>query len=170
MANPAFMKIEGVTQGLITEGAGTAASVGNMAVSDHIDESRILKVDHNVFIPKDPHSGMATGQRVHEPILLTKLVDKASPLMYNALTYNEVLTSVVLSYYRQNAEGNLEMFMTQTLEGAQIAGIRHMLPDVLDKQLEHYGQIEEVAISYRKISIEHGAGTVYEDDFREVGA
>ncbi len=170
MANPAFMRVQGVTQGLITAGAGTEESVGNMAVHDHQDESRIIKVDHNVFIPKDPHSGMATGQRVHEAIQLTKLVDKSSPLLYNSLATNEVLERVEISYHRQSATGVLEHFMTTTLEQAQISTIRHILPDVLNKEMEHYGQIEEVSISYAKIIIEHVAGgTVYEDTFREVG-
>jgi len=161
MANPAFMSIQGVTQGNITAGAGTEESVGNMAINDHKDESRVIKLDHHVFIPKDPHSGMATGQRVHESINLTKLVDKASPLLYNALA---------TSYYRQSATGMLELFMTETLKQAQISGIRHMLPDVLNKDMEHYGQIEEVSISYATIVLEHvTGGTVYEDKFREVG-
>lgn len=170
MANPAFMSIQGSTQGNITAGAGSEESVGNMAINDHKDESRVIKLDHNVFIPKDPHSGMATGQRVHEAINLTKLVDKASPLLYNALATNEVLDEVILSYYRQSATGMIELFMKQTLKQAQISAMRHMLPDVLNKDMEHYGQIEEVSISYATIILEHvTGGTVYEDKFREVG-
>ena len=38
MPTPAFMKIEGATQGLITQGAYTADSVGNIYVEGHEDE------------------------------------------------------------------------------------------------------------------------------------
>ena len=170
MASPAFVKIEGTTQGLITAGACSPESVGNMAVDDHVDESRVLQVSHNVFIPKDPHSGMATGQRVHEAIELTKMTDKSTPLLYNALSTNEVLEKVEIKYYRPSATGSLEHYMTTTLGQAQIAGIRHCLPDVLDKSKSHYNQSEVVVISYAKIAIDHVVGgTTFEDTFREVG-
>lgn len=170
MASPAFVKIEGTTQGLITAGACSPESVGNMAVDDHVDESRVLQVNHNVYVPKDPHSGMATGLRVHESIELTKMTDKATPLIYNALSTNEVLENVEIKYYRPSATGALEHFMTTTLGQAQVAGIRHCLPDVLDKNKSHYNQCDVVLISYAKITIDHVVGgTTFEDSFREVG-
>ena len=170
MANPAFIKIQGTNQGLITAGACSVESVGNMAVEDHIDESRILEVLHKVYIPKDPHSGMATGQRIHEAIELTKMTDKASPLLYNALSSNEVLDTVEIKYYRPSATGALEHYLLTTLSQAQIAGISHYLPNVLDVSKAHINQYEIVSISYSKIVIEHVvAGTTFEDSFREVG-
>jgi len=170
MASPAFVKIQGSNQGLITAGASSPESVGNMAVDDHVDESRVLQVNHNVFIPKDPHSGMATGQRVHEAIELTKMTDKATPLLYNALSTNEVLDKVEIKFYRPSATGSLEHYLTTTLSQAQIAGIRHCLPDVLDNSKAHYSQCDVIVISYAEIIIDHVvAGTTFEDTFREVG-
>ena len=39
MPVPAYMKIEGVTQGNITEGANSEESVGNIYQEEHADES-----------------------------------------------------------------------------------------------------------------------------------
>ncbi|MDV3443847.1 type VI secretion system tube protein Hcp, partial [Pseudomonas otitidis] len=36
-----------------------------------------------------PQSGQPTGQRVHKPLMITKVFDKSSPLIFNALTSGE---------------------------------------------------------------------------------
>ena len=170
MANPAFMSIQGVTQGNITAGAGTEESVGNMAISDHPDESRLEQVTANMFIPMNPSSGSPVGQRVYDPIKVTKLFDKSSPLLRNALTTSEVLSEVVLSFYRQSATGTLEKFMTTTLTQAQVVGIEMTLPDVLDPERDQYGLMEDISLSFATINIDHiPAGTSSQDTFREVG-
>ncbi|KEA24206.1 hypothetical protein BH79_29030 [Pseudomonas aeruginosa C0324C] len=47
-----------------------------------------------MIIPRDPQSGQPTGQRVHKPVVITKVFDKASPLLLAALTSGERLTKV----------------------------------------------------------------------------
>ena len=34
--------------------------------------------------PRDPQSGLPTGQRMHKPFVITKEIDKATPLLYIA--------------------------------------------------------------------------------------
>lgn len=167
MAVPAFMRIEGSTQGLITQGANSQESIGNHAVEDHLDECRILEIKHNVFKPADPHSGQPTGQRVHEPIVLTKLMDKATPLLYNALAQGETLNKVEIRLFRTSPVGALEHYSTWLLESAIVVGMRAWMPNVLEKRYEQYGQIEDVSLSYASITWTHEtAGTEAVDSFR----
>ncbi len=92
MATPAYMSITGTKQGLITAGAFTEDSVGNTYQEGHEDQVMVQGFNHEVIIPRDPQSGQPTGQRVHKPVVITKVFDKASPLLLAALTSGERLT------------------------------------------------------------------------------
>ncbi|MEX6973654.1 type VI secretion system tube protein TssD, partial [Pseudomonas aeruginosa] len=91
---PAYMSITGTKQGLITAGAFTEDSVGNTYQEGHEDQVMVQGFNHEVIIPRDPQSGQPTGQRVHKPVVITKVFDKASPLLLAALTSGERLTKV----------------------------------------------------------------------------
>lgn len=167
MALPVWLDVNGTTQGHITAGASTTESVGNFAVNDHADESRVIEIYHNVFLPKDPNSGQPTGQRVHESLVITKLMDKSTPLMYNALATGETLTEVKFKFYRTSEAGSLEHYFTWILEQAIIVGMNGMCPDVLDPAKAQYSQIEKVSFSYATITWTHEvAGTEATDTFR----
>src|SRR5690554_2104254 len=84
MPTPAYMTIEGTKQGLITAGTFTEDSVGNIFQEGHEDQILVQAFDHQVIIPRDPQSGQPTGQRVHKPLMITKVFDKSSPLLFNA--------------------------------------------------------------------------------------
>ncbi|WP_254658935.1 type VI secretion system tube protein TssD, partial [Pseudomonas aeruginosa] len=73
MATPAYMSITGTKQGLITAGAFTEDSVGNTYQEGHEDQVMVQGFNHEVIIPRDPQSGQPTGQRVHKPVVITKV-------------------------------------------------------------------------------------------------
>jgi Type VI secretion system effector, Hcp len=53
-------------------------------------------IGHEMIVsPRDPASGLPTGKRQHEPIAITKEIDKSSPLILGALVTNETLTQVL---------------------------------------------------------------------------
>lgn len=165
MAEPAYISITGVVQGVITAGAGTKESVGNMFTEAHEDESRVIEVTHSLMIPVDPQSGQPTGQPMHEPICITKLMDKASPLLANALINGEDLDPVVIGFYRTSGT-DFEHYADWTLEQAKVVGIKPTLPDVLDPNKEQYGQMEKIYLSYGKITWTHlSASTESTHDF-----
>ncbi|WP_434083452.1 type VI secretion system tube protein TssD, partial [Escherichia coli] len=56
------------------------------------------------------HRGL--GQRVHKPVVITKVFDKASPLLLAALTSGERLTKVEIKWYRTSAAGTQEHYYT----------------------------------------------------------
>lgn len=167
MPTPAFMRIEGSKQGLITQGAFTEASVGNIFVEGHEDEFIVQGFSHEIIIPRDPQSGQPTGQRVHQPLSITKVFDKSSPLIYEALTSGERLTKCEISWYRTSTSGTQEKYFSMTLEDAVIVAVKAHMPNCQDPSQAHFTHLEDVSFTYRKISWTHeAAGTSGSDDWR----
>ncbi|MEY0256624.1 Hcp family type VI secretion system effector, partial [Morganella morganii] len=160
MPTPCYIAIEGKTQGNITAGAFTAESVGNIYVQGHEDEMLVQQFDHIVTVPTDPQSGQPSGQRAHRPFKFTVAMNKAVPLLYNALASGEMLPTVELKWYRTSVEGKQEHFFTTALEDATIVNIDCKMPHCQDPSKSDYTQLIEVSLAYRKISWDHTvAGT-----------
>jgi type VI secretion system secreted protein Hcp len=167
MNNPVFMSVKGSTQGLITEGAFTPESVGNSYQDGHENEALVKSFSHNIQTPRDPQSGQPSGQRSHKPLVVTKLFDKSSPLLYNALTKGETLTDVELKWYRTGYTGKPEHYFTITLEDAVIVDIQAGMELEEGQMTSQVAPLEKVAFAYRKISWRHEtASTSGEDDWR----
>src|SRR6266545_4993 len=94
----------------------------------------VIAVSHEIVSPRDAASGLPTGKRQHKPFVITKELDKSTPLLYNALVTNENLTSVVFSYFRGGTA-----FMTVKLTNASISDVKQV------------GKYEEIAFTYQKI-------------------
>lgn len=167
MPTPAFMSIEGSNQGKITAGTFTEDSVGNIYVEGHEDEILVQAFDHSVIIPRDPQSGQPTGQRVHQPLTITKVFDKSSPLLYNAMTSGERLTTCVIKWYRTSATGTQEHYFTIALQDAIIVSMKARMPNCQDPGMAHFTHLEDVSFSYRQIEWTHEiGGTTGIDDWR----
>ncbi len=167
MPTPAYLTIEGAKQGPITSGTFTEDSVGNIFQEGHEDEILVQAFKHQVIIPRDPQSGQPTGQRVHQPLTITKVFDKSSPLLYQALTSGERLNTCVLKWYRTSSSGTQEHYFTIELEDAIIVDIAAYMPNCQDPGLSHFTHLEDVSFTYRKITWTHEvAGTSGEDDWR----
>ena len=167
MPTPAYMSIEGTTQGLITANAFTADSVGNIYQEGHENQVLVQAFRHEVIIPRDPQSGQPTGPRVHHPVIITKVFDKSSPLLFEALTSGEVLTKVEIKWYRTSMAGKQEHYFTHILTDAVIVDIDSSMPNCQDPGQAHFTHLEDVAMTYRKIEWTHEvAGTSGSDDWR----
>ncbi len=167
MPTPAYMTIEGTSQGNITSGAFTEDSVGNIWQEGHEDEILVQAFKHSVMIPRDPQSGQPSGQRVHKPLTVTKIFDKASPLLFNALCSGEVLTTVEIKWYRTSTSGTQEHYFTIKMEDAVIVDVQGHMPNCQDPANSHFTHLEDVSFSYRKITWNHEvAGTSGSDDWR----
>ena len=83
MANHGYMKITGKAQGLISSGCSTQDSIGNKCQTAHKDEIMVLSYSHNMG-----NIGNA-NKPTHNPVIITKNVDKSSPLLAQALSSRE---------------------------------------------------------------------------------
>ena len=167
MPTPAYLTIEGVTQGKITEGAFTEDSVGNVYQEGHENEILVEAFNHTVTVPTDVQSGQPTGQRVHKPLTITKIFDKSSPLLYTALSTGERLNVCEIKWYRTSVSGTQEHYFTIKLEDAIITNISSYMPNCQDPSQAHFTHLEDVSFSYRKITWTHEkASTSGGDDWR----
>lgn len=167
MPVPAYLKVNGERQGLITKGNFTAASVGNTYQEGHEDECLVEAFEHQIMLPRDPQSGQPTGQRVHRPLKITKIMDKSSPLLFRALTSGELLPEVTLVFYRTSTQGTMEHYFTIKLEDAIIVDIVEYMPNCQDPAQAHFTHLEDVHFTYRKIIKTHEiASTSESDDWR----
>jgi type VI secretion system secreted protein Hcp len=83
-----YAKITGKKQGVLTGGVTAQAFTGQIEVHS---------VDFGVGSPSDVSTGLATGKRVARPMVITKPLDRSSPLLHRACVTNESVT-VLLSY------------------------------------------------------------------------
>jgi type VI secretion system secreted protein Hcp len=167
MPTPAYISIEGKTQGNITQGAFTADSVGNVYVEGHEDEILVQEISHRVTTPTDPQSGQPSGQRVHKPFVFTCALNKGVPLLYQALTTGEMLPTVEVRWYRTSVDGKQEHFFSTKREDATVVDIDTVLPHAQNADNANYTQLVRVSLAYRKIIWSHEvAGTEASDDWR----
>ncbi|WP_249584479.1 Hcp family type VI secretion system effector [Pseudomonas viridiflava] len=170
MATPAYITITGVDQKLITEGAFTAKSVGNIYQEGHENQALVQAFSHEIFIPCDPQTGQPSGLRIHKPLCITKTFDRASPLLQQALTSGESLSEVKIEWYRTSAAGQQELYYTTRLTDATIVQIKDYMHNCQDPAMSHFTHLQDVHFAYRKIEWTHEmCGTSGSDDWRTKG-
>lgn len=151
MAYHGYMTITGKKQGLISAGCSTQDSIGNRCQTAHRDEILVLSFAHNLF--NEDNSQRAT----HQPVVITKHLDKATPLLAQALDAREQIECNI-NFYRTNAAGAHERYFTVSLTGGQISEQTLEIPHSLlfaDQDAQ-----ERLSIRYRDISWHHhAAGT-----------
>ena len=167
MPVPAWMSIEGEVQGNISSGAGSKDSIGSLTKSAHEDEILVWKWNSGVEQPTDRASGGPSGTRVHEEVRITKMFDKSSPLLYQALCSGEKLTKVEAKFFRIEGASETHYF-TIKLEDAIVTQIKAWMPNFQDQSQAHLQQMEDVSFRYKKIYWENIANkTTTEDDWKE---
>jgi type VI secretion system secreted protein Hcp len=110
----------------------------------------VYALDHNVQIPRDTHTGLPTGQRIHGPLTITKHFDKASPKLMQACCSGEHV-DVVLDFFRINEKGLEEKYYTIQLIEAIIVSIRDYKPITFLEENRPYRDMEEISFTYEKI-------------------
>lgn len=167
MTSIGYITIKGATQGEITKDASTADSVGNVWQEGHEGESIVYAFQSNAIVPRDPNSGTAIGTRRHEPAVFVKPLDKASPLLWQALATGEAL-EIELHFWRTATTGQQEHYYTIKWTDAVLVSGKTILPDTADKNNEGRNHQEEWSFSYRKADWTHEkAGTSSSDDWRK---
>ena len=139
-----FLKVKGAKQGVITGSVTEKGKEGTIAV---------IAVDHAIVSPRDPASGLPTGKRMHSPLVIVTHIDKATPLLYNAEVNNENLPTVELDYWKTAQDGTQSLYFKIELTNANISSIKQTnLNSQDDPNVNMFGEYEEVAFTYQKIT------------------
>eukprot|EP00903_Cladosiphon_okamuranus_P000861 g859.t1 len=166
MSNIAYMTIKGATQGDMTADATTGDSIGNLWQEGHEGESLVYAFEQNAVVPRDPQSGSVIATRRHMPTTFMKPVDKATPLMWQALATGETL-EIEVQFWRTSTAGVQEHYYTIKFTDAVLVEGKTILPDVNDEANASRGDTDKWSFTYRKAEWTHEkAGTSASDDYR----
>jgi len=110
--------------------------------------------------PYDAASGLPTGKREHNPIVVTKEKDSASPLLLNAHYAQEVFASLNLSFVRPSSGAGEQVYATisltngaivgyKTYHGLQPSPVNHPRPGSMSV---HTNELEEFELVFQKIT------------------
>jgi len=107
---------------------------------------------HLVSVVHDTATGMSTGRRTHGTITIVKEVDSASPKLFTALSTNETLKQVAITF--QGASGDAKTAQKIVLTNATIVSIHKV------------GSNEEIRLDYQTIEVTWvKGGTTMSDDW-----
>lgn len=163
MSMMAYLYLEGQRQGPIK---------GSITQKGREDSIGVIAVSHELFSPRDPQSGLPTGQRQHKPFLLTKELDKSSPILRTMLTTNENIKQAVLKFWRPQQKaatgvGAEVQHFTIKLTNANLATLHFVQPNTKIPDQSKYPEYEELGLTYQKISWTWTDGGIeHEDDWQ----
>lgn len=156
LAQTVFMEVKGVTQGdNITANAGTQDSAGTIWVEGQEDNSIVFAMEFTSKFDLDPSTGAITGDALPCVLKVKKIVDAASPLLFQALVAEESV-EVTLNYYRTNASNVQENYYTVILKNARVAAYRMLSQETpLVVGTNEVKDFEEVTFTYTQIELSH---------------
>ena len=147
MALNAYMKLTGQKSGQVK---------GSVTQKGREDTIMVIAVEHEIISPRDPQSGLPTGQRMHKPLTILKELDKSSPVLYNILCTNENIKTLEIQFWTPNIKaasgvGQEKQHYTIKLTNANIALIKFEMLNNKDPELTRYTEREFVSFTYQKI-------------------
>ena len=132
---------------------------------DRENSIECLSFTDAVRTAREASSGMATGDRTYEPLMVQKRIDKSSPLLAKALCNNEEIEGT-FRFYRPSptGDGTTQQFFTVVIEQARVASITRRSPNCLDPASASAPPLEEVSFGFGKITWTYEDGGVEHTD------
>jgi len=129
------------------------------------DSIEALYYEFSVKTAREAGSGMATGRRQYEPLLIRKRVDKATPLLFKALTENQAVEGV-LKFFRPspNGDGTTEQFFSMSFKGGRVASHQIVNPDTIVPATSTSPTLEEVTFVFSTIGMVFTDGGIEHQD------
>jgi type VI secretion system secreted protein Hcp len=141
---------------MYAKGQKTGQIKGSIIQKGREDSVGVIAMSHAIVSPRDPQSGLPTGQRMHKPFIVTKELDKASPILYQILCTNENLSEVIIKYWTPQVRsttgtGAEIQHYTVKLTNANIASIDFRMGNIRHPELVKLTEYEEIAMTYQRI-------------------
>ncbi len=149
-------------------GEKTSDIKGSVKQKGHEDWIEVISMDHTILTPVDKQTGQVFGRRQHQPLVLVKPTDKATPLIYKVMCSGENLSKVTIDFLKVDKTGVEVNHYSIELEEAKVIQVRTLLPDTKTEELTNRPMTEEVSLSYRKVTwIYHDGGIMHSDDWHD---
>lgn len=152
-------------------GQKTGAVKGSITQKGREDSIGVIAVSHSIISPRDAASGLPTGKRMHKPFVITKELDKSSPLLYNMLVTNENIKDWELKFWTPQLKaatgtGTEVQHYVIKLINANIASMDFRQLHVKNPETAKFAEYEEIAFTYQKIIWTwNDGGITAEDDW-----
>jgi type VI secretion system secreted protein Hcp len=127
---------------------------GSCVQEGHKDEMLVFAFSHEVTIPRDIATGQPSGKRQHKPLVITKELDQASPLLSQACVDGDRIKNAKLKFYRIH-QGLEEHYYTVEIKNAVIVDVKDWMPNTMDPNFQHYGHMQDVSFTYEEINWTH---------------
>jgi len=155
MALNAFLRLKGQKQGVIKGSVTQKGREGSIMVN---------AASHEIVSLRDS-SGLSTGKRLHKPFVITKEVDRSSPLLYKALATTENIPEWELQFWQPiMGVGTEKQDYTIKLFNASIASIDFHMPNTRNPDFMKYAEYEEISFMYQKIQWIWNDGHIVSED------
>lgn len=160
-----------MTSYLTLEGTSQGAIEGDCVQAGREKTILVYGLDHRVEIPRDTHTGLASGQRIHHPLTIKKKMDPASPLICRACSTGEHMSKFELDFYHIDENGKEVLYYKITLVDSIIVEVKTHYPLTFLSENKPYPHMEEVSFTYSKIIWSHEtASKQAEDDWKTPSA
>lgn len=147
MALNAYLKLKGSKQGDIK---------GSVIQKGREGKIMVIAVNHEITSPRDSVGGQAIGKRQHKPFVITKELDKSTPLLFSAMVNNENIVEWELQFFAAKTTSAVGAGVetnnyTVKLTNANIVNIKSIMLNNKDVELVKFAPYEEIAFTYQKI-------------------
>lgn len=133
----------------------------------------VIAVNHDIAVPRDLSTNKPSGKRQHHALIITKEVDRTTPLLNQLMVRNAAIKDAELTFLGTdpnsvfpNAENKL---YTIKLQNAFISHIELVLPNISGDPKKNAAMIEIVSIVYSKIEWTWTDGDITGQDTWEAG-
>jgi type VI secretion system secreted protein Hcp len=158
MAYEFYVTIEGVKQGKFKP---------ESMREKHKEKIAGISFHYNVKSPRDAASGQASGKRTHHPVTFVKEWGPATPQLFQALTTNESLKSVLFEFVKTDKNGEEYVYHTIKLVNASVSEIdQYLAGDSKQDQSHDVHELEKISFTFQRIELENKDGkTMSVDDW-----
>lgn len=155
MASNSYLNLAGQKQGPVKGGVTQKGREGNILV---------MAFHHEITSPTDAASGLPAGKRMHKPFVITKEIDRSSPLLYSAMVNNENINTWELSCFGAKPNGAEIKTYNITLNNARIINITSTMLNNKISENARMPLMEEISFAYQKITWTWADGAIQSSD------
>ena len=140
-----------------TEGTKQGKFRGESVRGKFNDRSELAGYLMEIISPRDPASGLATGKRINQPVVLLKASGGSSPQYMQALVQNELLKKVVIDFFRTDVNGTELNYYSVTLENVSVAGYKQFTGPLESEKFNPANNAllyDEIRLVYQRITVE----------------
>jgi type VI secretion system secreted protein Hcp len=157
--NAAYLKL---TTEKLGEIKGTARQKGREG------QILVMAVNHEIDSPRDAATGRPRGKRQHQAIVITKELDRTTPILHQIMVENIPITEATLSFYGTDPTstfpGQETNIYSIILHNVFISRIELTLHNLLEDQKRNANLVEKVSFGYSQIEWKWTNGNISAHD------